>query len=337
MGKKLILKLTLSSVAIILTVSILSTTVLAWGPATHTYLAKELGNRCGIMNMQEMYGSVVPDMFNVMFGDPDQPYLWYQTHYNFMKVVDRAKFGRRKAFAYGFASHNEAWGADFTAHIKALTIDGDNSTDEEDNSVDEEKGYVIIKTKKLAPKLVPGIEAFLTAKDIPHTPELVEELALRLANPNIEFAVDVLVSENEDRHIGIRMLLAARFRSLFIPTLLSRAYARDFADYADITLEEAILKIVWAEREFRGYMEVYGGILTQENAAELMVDLGAQLAKTMLQKEYGIYVDPPRDIMETCLFTAIDIVKDDYSDELEATLEYVDEQLKAHGIETCHW
>ena len=48
-------------------------------------------------------------------------------------------------------------------------------------------------------------------------------------------------------------------------------------------------------------------------------------------------VDPPGELMENCLVTAIDLVKDDYSAELEATLIFVEERLEALRIETCSW
>ena len=35
-----------------------------------------------------MYGAMLPDMFNLMFDAPYQDYLWNETHYEFMKVVD---------------------------------------------------------------------------------------------------------------------------------------------------------------------------------------------------------------------------------------------------------
>lgn len=320
MKNKLNLKLTLSSVITILTASILSTSVCAWGPATHTYFGKKLGNKYGVMNWQEMYGALLPDMFNFMFGYPHQRYLWRQTHYEFMKVVEKAKFGRRKAFAYGFVSHNEEWGADQTAHISAITNPGE--------------GYVVTKKKILAPLLEPKIEAFLTANSIPHTPELVEKLALAVADSSIEFAVDLLVSQNEDKRIGIEMLRAAKLRSPFVPILLSRAYAEDFAEEAGITLLEAIGIIMTVEKEFKEYMELYGGILREENAADLMAEEAAQLAEAMLEKEYGIEVDVPPELTKDFLLAAVEVIKDDYSEELEGTLEYIEEQLEAHEIET---
>lgn len=299
---------------------LLPSSAFGWGSATHTYFAKRLGNRYGVMNLQEMYGAVLPDMPNLMLGHPHQAYLWTQTHYEFMKVVDEAGFGRRKAFAYGFASHNEAWGADLTAHISAITSPGE--------------GYVVSKMNILAPWLQPEIETFLAANGIPHTPEVVEELALRFADVSVESAVDLLVSRNEDRLVGIRMFLAAEFRSWFVPFLLWEAYGMDYVMETGTRPLLAALTILIAEKEFREYMGLYGAILAQEDAVDLMAEQGAQLAEAMLEMEYGIQVDVPSQLMKFALLAGVEVVIYDYSVELEATLNYIEEQLEAHGVET---
>ncbi len=292
-----------------------------WGAATHAYLAKELGHEPGVMNLQEMYGAVVPDMFNLMFGYEHQDYLWTETHYQFTKVVEEAKFDESVAFAYGFASHNEDWGADHTAHISSVTVN-------------PEEGYVVTKKKILAPQLRLGIMLFLNANGIAYTPELLDELALAISDSAVESAIDLLVSQNEDTQIGMRMQVAAKLRSPFVPMLLSRAYAKEFAGEAGIIVEEAILMIVETETVFKEYMELYGEILTQENAVDLMAEQGAQLAELMLEERYGIIVEVPSELMKTGLLAAIEVVKDDYSEELAATLDYVKEQLESHGVES---
>lgn len=291
-----------------------------WGAATHAYLAKELGHEPGVMNLQEMYGAVVPDIFNLMFGYEHQDYLWTETHYQFMKVVEEAKFDESVAFAYGFACHNEDWGADHTAHISSV--------------VNPEEGYVVTKMKILAPQLRLGIMLFLNANGIAYTPELLDELALAISDTAIESAVDLLVSQNEDTQIGTRMQVAAKLRSPFVPMLLSRAYAKEFAGEAGTIVEEAILMIVETETAFKEYMELYGEILTQENAIDLMAEQGAQLAELMLEERYGIIVEVPSELMKTGLLAGIDVVKDDYSEELAATLDYVKGQLESHGVES---
>ena len=294
--------------------------VFGWGAATHAYIAKELGHEPGVMNLQEMYGAVVPDMFNLMFEYEHQGFLWSKTHYEFMKVVDEGKCDESKAFGYGFASHNEDWGADHTAHINSV-------------GVKSQEGYVITKKKILAPQLKLGMTLFLNSKGIVYTPELLDELALAIADSAVESAVDLLVSQNEDTQIGMRMLTAAKLRSPFVPMLLSKAYAKDLAGEAGIIAEEAILLIVETETQFKEYMELYGEILTQENAVDLMAEQGVQLAEQMLEGRYGIIVEVPAELMKMGLLSAVDVVKNDYSEELAATLDYVAGQLESRGVE----
>ena len=316
MNKRLFLNLIIA--VVVLAVPDLS---FGWGAATHAYLAKELGHEPGVLNLQEMYGAVVPDIFNLMFGYEHQDYLWNKTHYEFMKVVDEGKDDESRAFGYGFASHNENWGADHTAHINSVGIKSG-------------EGYVVTKKKILAPQLKLGMMLFLNSKGIAYTPELLDELSLAIADSAVESAVDLLVSQNEDTQIGTRILAAAKLRSPFVPMLLSKAYAKDLGGEAGIIAEEAILLIVETETQFKEYMELYGGILTQENAVDLMAEQGAKLAEQMLEGRYGIIVEAPSELMKTALLAAVDVVKDNYSEELAATLDYVGGQLESHGVKS---
>jgi hypothetical protein len=293
--------------------------VFAWGPATHAYIVRELCGENGASDLQKMYGSVLPDMFNLSFGYEHYDYLWTETHYGFMKVVDQAASGGEKSCAYGFASHNEQWGADRTAHISAATAPGE--------------GYVIAKRAILAAMLGPAVEAVLTANGVAPTPEMVEDISLAFADTAVEFAVDLLVAENEDELIGIRVLLAAKLRDPLVPGLLCRAYAEDFADEASIGLHEAIAVIAQTERQFKGYMELYGAILAQENAADLMAVVGTKLAEMQLKELYGLDVTLPVPLIRVCLLLAVELVRPDYAAELAATIDYVDEQLKAHCVQ----
>lgn len=310
----------------------------AWGSATHVYLAEKLGNKNGIMNEQEMYGATLADVFNLMFGYEHRGYLWGQTHYGFMQLVDAAE-PEEKALAYGFASHNEAWGADRTAHIQALTIEGNN-------------GYVIIKSIELAPLLQPSIreliEMLLVANGIypPYGPEigaLITELSLVLADSGVESAVDYLVSQNEDKKVGSRMLASAQGRDASVPMLLSEAYAAGLAAEAEITLLEASTIIIGTEAVFQTQIMSYGAILAQENAMELMAEQGAELAIVMIEARYGLVVPPAlyeqvfqkvKNLITFTLLEAIEVVEDDYAEELEATQKYVKKQLNTHKIKT---
>ena len=292
----------------------------AWGPATHAYIAHELGSEQGRADLQEVYGAVLPDAFNLMFGDPLQESLWTQTHYEFMKLVEKAESNGDKALAYGFASHNEAWGADRTAHISS--------------TVHPESGYVIRKRDELAAILEPQVRFFLLLSGVFNAGALVKEVLPTVADSAIETAVDLLICENEDPQIGERLMLAARARGWSAPILLSKAYVEDLAATAGTTEAVAASLIIGAEKEFREQIGLYGAALTQEERIDALSEQGAELAKLLLAAEHGTIVDIPADLMTEILNEAIDVVKDDYAVELAATVEQVRLELESHDVAT---
>jgi len=289
-----------------------------WGSATHAYIAREVGEKQGSTSLQEIYGALLPDAFNMMFGDPYQGQLWTQTHYEFMKLVEKAESKTDKAVAYGFASHNEAWGADGTAHISSITH--------------PDTGYVIGKRDELAAILEPQVRLFLLFSGVPNATTVVKEVLPIVADSAIETAIDLLICQNEDPDIGERLVLAARARGWSAPILLSKAYAADFASTAGTTEAVAAPLIIAAESEFRDQIESYGTALTQDNPVDALSEQGAELAKLLLAAEQGIIVDIPVDLMKQIVNAAIDVVKDDYGAELAATVSRVRQELESHAI-----
>jgi hypothetical protein len=269
-----------------------------FGSATHAYIAREVGNKQGPTNLQEVYGALLPDAFNVLFGDPYQDHLATLTHYEFMKLVEKAESKDDKALAYGFASHNEAWGADRAAHISSPTH--------------PDSGYVTRKSDELSTILEPQVRLFLLFSGVPNPDIVVDEVLPTVAHTAIETAIDLLICQKEDPDIGERLLLAAQTRGWSAPILLCKAYA--------------------AEGEFRQQMELYGTALSQEDPVDVLAQQGAELAKLLLAAKQGIIVDVPVDLMKQIMNAAIDAVKNDYAAELAATVTYVRQQLQSHGV-----
>lgn len=308
----------LLSTAFLMLLCSMAAPLYGWGSATHAYIAHQIGKQQGTSNLNEIYGAVLPDVFNGMFGDPYQGQLWTQTHYEFIKLVESAEFQLDKALAFGFAGHNEAWGADQTAHISSITHPG--------------QGYVIRKQNDLAAILGPRIRLFLILGGVSNANTVIDELLPTVAHAAIETAVDLLVSQNEDPDIGRRLALAARTRGWSAPILLCKAYANDFAATAGTSEAVAAPLIVAAESEFRLQMEWYGTLLSREDPVAALAEQGADLATLLLAAELGIVVDIPADLMREILNTAIDLVEDDYAAELAATITYVREALASHGV-----
>lgn len=108
-----------------------------WGSAVHAYIGDKLGARTGVKNYDEIYGAMAPDVFNFTFA-PYYPFLYTQTHYVDFSIKDVAHGPLQNALAYGYASHNGMWGADFTAHHSGITYG-------------QGQGYIIAKATELAP------------------------------------------------------------------------------------------------------------------------------------------------------------------------------------------
>jgi len=289
-----------------------------FGSATHAYLAREVGSKQGPASLQAIYGALLPDVFNMMFVDAYGAQLATQTHYEVMKLVGKAESENDKAVARGFASHNEAWGADRVAHISSID--------------DPNIGYVIRKSNELAGALRPQVKLFLLLAGVADPDAVIDEVLPGVAHTAIETAVDLLISRSEDPEIGPRLALAAQVRGWSSPILLCKAYAGDVAAAAGTT--EAVVDplIVAAENEFRLQMELYGAALAQDNAAEALAEWGVEMAKPFVAATQGLVIDIPVDLMKQILDTAVDAVKNDYAAEVAATITRVREELKSHGV-----
>ncbi len=230
----------------------------AWGSATHTYIDDRLNRQGrGQKNLGEMYGGVAPDIYNYLFA-PYQPYLYRQTHDDFLKVWEAAGPGRssvKRAFAYGFVSHNDHWGADFTAHHNGLTFG-------------QGQGYVIAKAQAMKPILIGALASW--GVDLP------DAVALDLSHNFVEYGVDVLVKSLDGR-VGAKMAAAALKRNPTFPALLVQAYGDDVAAAVGSTRKEAAQLILAAEQSFRKTKIYEGQALMQDNDAAIAL-LSEELA-----------------------------------------------------------
>ncbi len=292
-----------------------------WGAITHAYLINGLGCTGGMPNAQEIYGSTLPDMFNLMYGSPYEGYLWTESHYGFMKVANRCSGRSLEAFAFGFVSHNDAWGADLTAHHDARTMPGE--------------GYVIRKVSELVPLLKPHLIDILTAAGVPDAETIADNAAPGLAENFVETAVDLFVKENEDPLIGYRLAIAAQLRDYRIPYRIFGAYAADFADEFDIPFLEAATALLRAEKDYRDLMRTYGIIFTMEmpESITFLVQWGAGLAGEFLKAETGKDIAVSPAVIEDFLYDEVlPRIEPDYGAEITATLAYLAGELNARGF-----
>ncbi len=297
---------------------------LGWGVATHAYFAKELGVKYRIQNIEEIvYGSMLPDMFNLTFGSDYKDYLWNQTHYNFMEVMDKAEGMQLKAFAYGFTSHNDDWGADYTAHHDGRTTPG--------------KGYVITKVELLQPEFLPMLKGILVDAKVPEAVAnlIAAGLAPTLTENFVETAIDLMIKRNEYPEVGTMMLLTGQLPDFGQPSLLKTAYLSDFAKEFNLAYDEAGRIITVAEEEYRELMKFYGTIFTKEEseAIDLLAIYAATLGEDAIKALTGYDITLSPEVLTDFLRDyAIPSVEEDYSTEVSATLDYLEEQFLPMGI-----
>jgi hypothetical protein len=307
---------------VILAVVLFSSEAFPWGWAAHTYIDDHLGTNRKLRNMNEIYGGIAPDVFNYMFGY--LPFLSNQTHgdyetgeNHFLKVWDAAKGEFKKSLAFGFVSHNDLWGADFTAHHQCTTC-----------GTEPVKGYVIVKAEILQPILT----SVLAANEI----FLDRAIVLDIAHEMTEAGIDLLVKRTLDPRVGQKIVSSSLLRSPTFPLLLAKAYAADLAEYAGISRFEAARIIVSAEREFRSLMVHYGTALDQdeETALRLISEQLAAVAEGFLAANEvilpeGVDLVP---LIEFAIGTSMEICAGDFADEIKKTAVFVRKQLKIHGV-----
>src|SRR5512143_804204 len=213
---------------------------LPWGWATHTHFVRQLAGD----DVDAIYGALVPDMGQVM--DPTLGgFIQEQTHHKFAKAVAKGFAMGLPDTAYGFASHNEFWGADNTAH----------------NPV---SGYVTLKTTALVALtgLDGQLHALLLSNGVtdPEASLLAAQFAGVIAHEAVEYAVDIRLEETRDPAVGESLADAAYLRDPRVPDLILRAYGHNFAARFRLpeSAAEALLRA--GESDFQAFMVGYGSL-----------------------------------------------------------------------------
>jgi hypothetical protein len=283
-----------------------------WGSAVHAYIDDHLGVDRPVRNANEIYGGMAPDAFNYMFDHPDQlHFLYAQSHNNFVRLWDVAQRPLGRSVAFGFVSHNDAWGADFTAHHQCTQCGAPY-------------GYVIAKALWMVDN------ASLAGLGIP------DDVALEVHHNVVESAVDLLI-RRQDPHVGQKLTAAALLRSPEFPLLLAEAYARDFSHQFGLTRAEAVKTIAGEEMKFRRIMIQYGQVLMQddETAIQLVAEQFADQATAYLGS-FGVVLPlEPAEVValaKDLLGLAIRLCEPDYTQEIHETIRVVNRALRTHGI-----
>ncbi len=305
---------------------ILVTSGFCWGSATHAFMARAIGRWNIYPNFQEMYGLMAPDLFNYNFGLTGDMALRAFTHglpgqEGFMAVWEKARLiDHQKALALGFVAHNDLWGADSTAHHRALTV-----TPPSDFPGNLEPGYVIIKAWALNSDST--MDNYFRSLGL--TNDNPEHFALRMemCHQLVECAGDLIIRRLDSR-IGEKIIVAAVTRSRSFPDLLIKAFGNP--EYNKIIREN--------EWRFRRTMIQYGAILTrpEPEAFMAMAEEMAELGVEYLQRFAGIEVSPDRalEITRYGIRKALELCAQDFVNEVKKTIEQVRVELKNHLVST---
>ena len=298
----------------------------SWNQATHAYIAERLGARVGQDKLREMWGSVSPDLVNYIL-DPAVCPGWVsdETHgtysETFMKVWNAASNHPEKALAYGFLTHNQAWGADHTAHICSLTLDQD-------------QGYIISKAKQLLKTPLQRAKPHQTFGKVFASLGMSPDLALLIAHGSTEYAIDIMLGSDVDPWLGEDLIEAVRTGSKKFPALLIKAFAADYADYCFAgDTSRAAFELNAAVAKHRIDMVYLGQAISQPEpvAVQLLAEQLVALLPGFLGKPLPVPDAEAVEIMKAALFASMEIC-DDYMAEIEATIGFVGSNLEDHGI-----
>jgi hypothetical protein len=316
----------MNRMAAVLIISLVCTpsALFGWGNATHVYYADELGRQHGGQNFHEMYGSVLVDAFNLKL-DSLGVFMADRAHHDFIPLYNSAWRCDLKDIAFGFVSHNDTWGSDYTAHHVARTVSGG--------------GYAVVKGAELAPMLIPDIVTILVTAglDTPSARYIAGALAPEFGHDLVETAVDLMIKRNLDPAIGRKIVLAATTRPLDTPLLLAAAYARPLSQHSHMTLLKATKYIMDAERENRQQIIQYGSLftITEAEAIQGLAMMNAAIAQGYLEFYAGVPVTVDPAVVVGFITNAMSVVEPTYDAEVSATLDYVRHEMQVHGIRSC--
>jgi len=295
------------------------TTAFSWSQATHAYIADRLGAPTGYDNLDEMWGSVEPDFFNYIF-DPalcpgwiaDQTQGTYSD--TFLKVWNAADTNNEHALAYGFVSHNQQWGADHTAHVSCRTCGQDD-------------GYIIVKAKLLLNAPVDPANPEQTFGDAFTGLGMNPDMALLVAHEATEEAIDIRLRNEVDPLLGRKLATAARNETKSFQPLLVKTFAADYAAYCfggDYATAASVLTA--AEKGHRKDMIFLGQAISQPEPVAVQL-LAEQLVGVLSELGFSV----PVETVKAAIFSSIAICAD-YKAEIDAAIEFVDKNLRDHGI-----
>lgn len=300
---------------------VMPTAAFSWNQATHAYIADRLGARAGLDNLNEMWGSTAPDMFNYVF-DPELCVGWISDQAqgvdpgSAMRIWSAAGSDKEDALAFGFVSHNDSWGADFVAHHSGLRPGYEN------------EGYIITKAKQLLNSPSNPADLQRTFGDVFAGFGMNPDMALLVAHVITEYAIDIRLGSEVDPLLGRKLATAARNGTKKFQPLLVKAFAAEYADHCfGGDDKDAAAVLTATEKGHRKDMIYLGQAVSQPEPVAVQL-LAEQLAAVLSDLGFS---SVPVETVKAAIVSSMAIC-DDYKAEVDATIEFVEQRLEDHGI-----
>jgi hypothetical protein len=290
--------------------------VRAWNAGTHLYVAKKLLQTQVAdprLVMDAAYGANALDLFNNDFTSPAlelQAWLHDPSGALFMRVWQAAATHApaHRAFAFGLVSHNNAWGADSTAHVSGRTSG-------------QGVGWVIAKGEILGAMLDPVLRDYGV---ILSPSQLVD-----VGHVLVEQAVDLLMLQ-VDPALGVTLMASAALRDPSDPAMLEVAWSGAFAGLLGSNAA-AVRTIRAYEALSRESLVLYGWALSQPDALELLSGQIAVIAEGYLGLPPGAGA-PLVPLIEYGILAGMQLCAPDFAQEIAATTAWVAGRMAAAGV-----
>jgi len=279
----------IATLVLAVTVLFAPTLVRAFNPAAHIYIADRVFEGCGD-KIDLFYGSIAPDLALYVANQDDWLTAFADTHWKFIDDIQNYAIGAtQKAFAKGWLTHNQAWGADRYAHIEYPLGSG-------------EPGYVIQKANELLK--IPGLHP---------------DLNLDFAHYAIEVAIDLLL-KGDDPKLADKLLIANWLRSWQDRNLMVRVFVWELNKTDWLTLAAA-------ELTFRNLVCRYALALSQPSFGDKDKKALAQLGVELAQELVGTAVtfDQVMDILQEAIGLCEE--NEEYKAAIDATIDGIKSNL----------
>jgi hypothetical protein len=319
---------------VVVALLVVSTAGYSWNYATHAYIATKIGTFLPLLRANEIYGLMAPDIFNLDFSLMDDIVLRGYTHgipaegpggpnQDFMAVWRKAGGPFQKAVAYGYVAHNDAWGADYIAHWKAIppppAFTGIYAG--------QPPGYIIALAVELD-KIMEAQGVWDQIAGLVGGPLPIED-RINFTHNIVEFSGDILI-RRADPQIGRKIFEAALLRTPEFPALLKLAFPAQYADMID-TAEEA----------FRQQLMQYGALLWSgpsesfiiHAVSDQLATFAVQYLSAKFEGDFSTHQPALALIAEGAMTAGVQICQNaHYMNEVNATAVYVAMQLLWHRV-----